>query len=111
MEGGRVDGVALSRRRSRVGKEMPEVGIASFGANLRALHVARSVHAFNEEIFRDRLGKRGPARAAIEFVERSKEWFAGDDVDVDAGTLVVPELILEGSLCAILPHDRILFRL
>src|SRR5947207_2006138 len=111
MEGGRVDGVALSSRRGRVGKEMAEVGIAAFGADLSALHAVRSVHFLDEEIFGDWLGKRRPARAAIEFVERSKEWFAGDDVDVDAGTLVIPELILEGSLCAILPHDRILFRL
>ena len=108
MERGRVDGVALSSRRSRVGKDMAEMGIASFGTNLSALHIARSVHAFDEEIFRDRFGKRGPARSAIEFVERSKERFAGDDIDVDAGALVVPELILEGGLCSILAHDRIL---
>ena len=111
MEGGRVDGVALSGRRGRVGKEMAEVGIATFGADLSALHAVRSVHFLDEEIFRDRLGKRGTARAAIKFVERSEEWFARDDIDVNAGAFVVPKLILEGGLCAILAHDRILFRL
>ena len=111
MEGGRVDGVALARRRSRVGKEMAEVGIAALGANLSALHAVRSVHFLDEEIFRDRLGKRGTARAAIKFVERSEEWFARDDIDVNAGAFVVPKLILEGGLCAILAHDRILVRL
>src|SRR5438128_5544685 len=45
---------------------------ASFGTNLSALHIARSVHAFDEEIFRDRFGKRGPARSAIESVEDRK---------------------------------------
>jgi len=111
MKGCGIDGVALSRRRSRVRKQMPEVGIASFGADFSTLHVARSVHAFDEEIFRDRFGKRRPARSAIEFVERCEEWFAGDDIDIDAGALVVPELILEGGLCPILAHDRILLRL
>ena len=95
MEGGRVDGIALSGRRRRVGKEMAKVGIASFGAHLGALHVVRSVQVFDQEIFRDRFGKRGQAGAAIEFVERSEEWFAGNDIDVNAGALVVPELILE----------------
>src|ERR1700722_8845174 len=111
MEGGRVDGVALSGRRLRVGKEMAKVGIASFGAHLRALHFVRSVRFLDNEIFRDRFAKRGAAGAAIEFVERSEEWFAGNDIDVDAGALVVPELVLEGGLCATFPHDKILVRL
>ena len=111
MEGSRVDGIALSARRRRVGKEMAEVGIAAFGADLDALHVPRIVRFFNDEIFRDRFGKRGPAGAAIEFVERSEEWFAGGDIDVDAGAFVFPELILEGGFCTILAHDKILVRL
>src|SRR5205823_2220410 len=85
MEGGRVEGVALSGGRHRVGKEMAEVGIASLGAHLGALHIVRSVRFLDEEIFRDRFGKRGAAGPAVEFVERSEEWFAGNDVDVDAG--------------------------
>jgi hypothetical protein len=111
MESGRVNGVALPCRRSWVGKEMAKVGTAAFGTDLSALHVPRGVHFFDHEIFRDWFGKRGPAGAAIEFVERSKEWFAGDDIDVKADTLVVPELILEGGLGAILAHDKILVRL
>ena len=111
MEGGRVNGVALSGGRLRVGKEMAKVGIASFGAHLGALHIVRGVQVLGEEIFRDRFAKRGHAEAAIEFVERSEEWFAGNDIDVDAGTLVIPELVLEGGLCATFPHDKILARL
>src|SRR5713101_8153173 len=76
MEGGRVNGVNLSGGRFRVGKEMAKVGIASFGAHLGALHIVRSVQVLDEEIFRDRFAKRGHAEAAIEFVERSEEWFA-----------------------------------
>ena len=111
MKSGRVDGVALSSRRRRIGKEMAKVRIAAFSADLGALHVPRGVHFFDHEIFRDWFGKRGPAGAAIEFLERSKEWFAGDDIDVNADTLVVPELILEGGLGAIFAHNKILVRL
>src|SRR5438874_10274425 len=111
MESGRVDSVALPCRRSWVGKEMAKVGIAAFSTDLGALHVPRGVHFFDHEIFRDRFGKRGPTSAAIEFVERSKERFAGDDIDVNTDTLVVPELILKGRLGAILAHDKILVRL
>jgi hypothetical protein len=107
MEGGRVNGVALSGGRLRVGKEMAKVGIASFGAHLGALHIVRSVQVLGEEIFRDRFAKRGHAEAAIEFVERSEQWFAGNDIDVDAGTLVIPELVLKRRLGATFPHDEI----
>src|SRR6266496_1698809 len=47
------------------------------------------------------------ADVAVEFVERSEEWFAGNDIDIDAGALVVPQLILERRLGATLPHDGI----
>ena len=43
MEGGRVNGVTLSSGRFRFGVEMAKAGIASFGAYLSALHIARSV--------------------------------------------------------------------
>src|SRR5438874_4983517 len=107
MEGGRVDGVTLSGGRFWVGKEMAKVGIASFGAHLGALHIVRSVHVLDEQIFRDRFAECGHADATVEFVERSEEWFAGNDIDVDAGALVVPELILESPLGATFPHDEI----
>ncbi len=107
MEGGRVDGVTLSGGRFRVGKEMAKMGVTSLRAHLGALHIFRSVHRLDEEIFRNRFAECGQADLAVEFVERSKEWFAGDDIDVDAGAVLVPELILERRFRAALPHDVI----
>src|SRR5881392_460154 len=107
MESGRVNGVNLSSGRLRFGKEMAKVGVTSFGAHLGALHIVRSVQALRDEIFRDRFAKRGQAEAAIEFVGRSKQWFAGNDIDIDAGALVIPELVLKRRLGATLPHDEI----
>jgi hypothetical protein len=107
MEGGRIDGVTLSGGRFRIGKEMAKVSVASFGAHLRTLHIVRSVQVLDEEIFRDRFAKCGHAYARVVFVERNKEWFAGDDIDINAGALVVPELVLENPLGATFPHHEI----
>src|SRR5438045_1343923 len=107
MESGRVNGVTLSGGRFRVGKEIAKVGVASFGAHLGALHIVRSVQVLDEEIFRDRFAERGHAEATIEFVERSEEWFAGNDIDIDAGALVIPELVLKRGLRSTFPHDEI----
>ncbi len=107
MEGGRVNGVSLSGGRFRVGKEIAKMRITSFGAHLGALHIVRSVQVLDEEIFRDRFAKCGKAGATIEFVERSEEWFAGNDVDVDAGALIIPELVLKRGLRATFAHDEI----
>src|ERR1700674_988912 len=95
MEGGRIEGVAYSARRLRVFKDVAKVGVASFGAHLGALHLVRSVRALDEEIFRDWFAERRHAEAGIVFVDRSEEWLVTNDVDVDAGTVVVPEFVLE----------------
>jgi len=107
MERGRVNGVHLSGGRFRVGKEMAKVGVTSLRAHLRPLHTVRIVRSLDEEIFRDRFAECGQADLAVEFVERSEEWFASNDIDVDAGAVLVPELILERRLGATLPHDVI----
>src|SRR5207248_3545101 len=107
MESGRVNGVTLSGGRFRVGKEMAKVGVTSFGAHLGALHIVRSVQVLDEEIFRDRFAKCGHADLGVVFVERSEEWFAGNNIDVDAGALVVPEFVLKRGLRATFPHDGI----
>src|SRR6266496_634569 len=107
MEGGRVDGVTLSSGRFRVGKKMAKVGVTSFGAHLDALHIVRSVRPFDKKIFRDRFAKCGHADLTVEFVERSKEWLASNDIHVDACAIVVPEIILERRLRAAFPHHEI----
>jgi hypothetical protein len=107
MQGGRVNGVHLSGGRFRVGKEMAKVGITSLRANLGPLHIVRIVRSLDEEIFRDRFTECGQADLAVEFVERCEEWFAGNDIDVDAGAVIIPELILERRFRAALPHDVI----
>src|SRR5438445_10797306 len=100
MESGRVNGVILSGGRFWVGKEIAKVRVAAFAPHLGALHIMRSVQVLDEEIFRDRFAKCRQAGAAIEFVERSDACFAGNDIDVDAVPLVIPELVWKSSLAA-----------
>src|SRR5207248_275424 len=49
-QSGRFHGVALPGRRSRIRKEMTEVGIASLGANIDALHPVRIVRPLDQKI-------------------------------------------------------------
>jgi len=107
MERGGVNRVALSGGRFGVGENIAEMGVAAFGGDSGALHIVGSIQFLNQQIFRDWLGKGGLADAGIVFVERTKQGFAGDDIDVNAGPLVVPKLILERRLGAALPHHEI----
>src|SRR5437867_13200664 len=93
MQSSRVNRVTLSTGRFRVDKEMAEVGVTAFGANLSALHIVRCVQSLDQEIFRDRFTKCGHANLTVEFVERSEEWLASNDIHVDACAVVVPEII------------------
>src|SRR3954453_10506348 len=72
--------------------------IAAFGADFDALHVVRVVLHGGYQIGRDRFAKAGHADARVVFVERSEERLASDDIDVNAGTLIVPELVLKWHL-------------
>src|ERR1700746_3741769 len=82
MERGGVNRVALSGGRFRVGENIAEMGGAAFRGDSGPLHIVGSIQFFNQQIFRDWLGKRWLADARIVFVERTKEGFAGDDIDV-----------------------------
>ena len=58
----------------------------------------------------DRPGEARPTGAAVELVDRCEQRFAGDDVDVDAGLVVVPVLAGERPLGAVLLRYVILLR-
>src|SRR5437588_12562693 len=86
---------------------MAKMGVSSFCMHFGALHIVRSIQALGERIFRNGFAKCGKADAGVVFIGRSEEWFTGDDINVDAGFLVIPELILKSPLSATLPHDGI----
>ena len=51
-----------------------------------------------------------PAGVAVELADRGEQRLAGHDVDVDAGLLVVPVLVPERRLGAVLLSDPVLLR-
>src|SRR5437899_12891251 len=67
----------------------------------------RTVGLLKNGIRRDRFGKRGSSCSAIEFVERAEERVVGDNVDIDAGAIVVPIFVSERGLGAALARKRI----
>jgi hypothetical protein len=48
---------------------------------------------------------------AVVLVDRGEQRFAGHDIDVEAGFLVVPVLVVERRLGAVLPGDPVLLGL
>src|SRR5207302_9542314 len=57
----------------------------------------------------ERPGEARPAGARFELVERAEQRLAGHDVDVDPLLVVVPELVVERRLGALVLRDGILF--
>src|SRR5262245_33436195 len=66
--------------------------------NLGPPHEELPVLALGDVPGDDRPGEARPAGARVELVERAEEGLAGDDVDVDPGLVVVPELVAERRL-------------
>src|SRR5207237_8419467 len=72
------------------------------------LHVILIFGLLKDGIRRDSFATRRSSCSAIEFVERAEERVVGDNVDVDAGAIVVPIFVSERGLGAVLAGDAIL---
>jgi hypothetical protein len=101
MERSGINDVSSEGGRIWVGKDMAKARITSLVANLGPLHLVCVVGDLDKEIVRNGFGERGQADFAVEFVNGSKQWFAGNDIDVDADFLAVPKLILKRCLRAV----------
>ena len=85
-----IEAIAHAGRLWTVVKNVAEVRVALFRADFRALH-EESLISFLDDMRRvDRLGETRPAGAALEFVGGREERFAANQVDVNAGLVVVP---------------------
>ena len=107
-QSGGIHCITFASRGGGVFENMAEVRITELGADFRPLHVMRSVGLLKDGIRRDRFGERWSSGPAIEFVERAKERIVGDNVDVDAGTIVVPIFVSKRGLGSVLSGDAIL---
>ncbi len=72
--------------------------IGSLRAHFSAFHEMGAVIALDDFFIRERLAEARPAAPGIEFIQRTEKRFAGNDVDVNAGFVIVPEVVAEGRL-------------
>src|SRR5438270_4409714 len=91
-------------------EEMAEMRIAVAAADFGAFHSERAVRFFGDVALRDRLGETGPAAPAVELIERCEKRFATDNIDINAGPMIVPILISKRRFGPALLSDAILFR-
>ena len=95
-------------RSGAVIKDVAEMRIACFAANLSALHSVGRIPLFHHGLRRYGLGETGPARAAVELVQRTEERFARDNIDVNSGLVIVPVSVVKRSFRAAFSRDVIL---
>src|SRR5438309_2339183 len=87
---------------------MTEMRIAFLSAQLCTDHAITLVGSLYDMFRRDRFGETGPAGAAIEFVERGEKRFVRDDIDINAGVVIVPVRVSKGRFGPVLARDMIL---
>src|ERR1043165_4159735 len=86
-------------------KDVAEVGIGGFGAHFGPLHKGGSVGFLGDLVFLDWLGKAWPAGAGIEFIQRTEQRFAGNNIHINTGLMIVPICVLERRFRAALLGD------
>src|SRR6267142_257890 len=93
-----IDAVTKAGRPRTIVENMAEVGIGGLRANLSAHHTMSAVVTLDDFFISEGLAETGPAATGIEFIQRTEQRFARDDVDVKAGFVIVPEFVVEGRL-------------
>src|SRR3990167_11161994 len=87
---------------------MSQVAVAMSRAPLGADHPVAVVAYFIDIGGDDGLGEARPSTAGIEFVGRGEQGLAADDIDVDAGLLIVQQFPTAGTLGAAFLGDMAL---
>src|SRR5262245_25498834 len=93
-----------------IGKDMAEMAVAVARADLRADHAVRHIAQVLDVGRLDRLREARPAAARFILVGRSKQRLARDDINIDAGLLVVEIRAGARALGAALLGDAVLLR-
>src|SRR5262245_47860756 len=107
---GRVDAIAQARRPGTVREQVAEVRVGVGRAHLHPLHAVRVVGVLGHVGFLERLREARPAGARIELVDGGEQRLARQDVDVDPGLVMVPELVAKRRLGRAALRDFVLGR-
>src|SRR4029453_8391573 len=106
----RVDAVAQARRRGAVGEHVPEVRVRTLRPYLGARREELRVLTLRDMGLLDRLREAGPAGAGVELVTRAEKRLPRHNVDVEPLLMVVPVLVAERQLGALVLRHLILLR-
>ena len=105
-----VDAVAQAGRTRAVLEDVAQVRIAVLRAHFDAPHAVADVGVIDDMLGFDRLREARPTGARLELVERAEQRLAADDVDVQAGLVVVPKFVAEGRLGGVVLRHFVLER-
>ena len=106
-----VDAIAQAAAIARaIVEDVAEMAVAVGRADLGADHAVRDVAQFVDIGRLDRLREARPAAADFKLVGRGKQRLARDDIDIDAGLLVMQIFAGARALGAALLGDAVLFR-
>src|SRR5690242_6303445 len=89
---------------------MAQVAAAVGGADLGPDHQVPEIPTPDHVTRLDRHREARPAGVAVVLADRGEQRLAGHDIDVEAGLLVVPVLVVERRLGAVLLGDPVLLR-
>src|SRR5262249_13463148 len=101
-QGRRVHAVALTGRRRPVIEHVAQVRVAVRRTDLGTLREESPVDLLANVVRIERPSEARPTGAGIVLVERAEQRLAGDDIDVNAGVLVVPVLVVKRRLGTLL---------
>jgi hypothetical protein len=77
---------------------MPQMAIAVARSHLGANHAIAFVLLLHYMLRLDWTGKTRPSTAAVKFMQRRKQWFAGNNVDIKPGLILIPIGVFKGPL-------------
>ena len=87
---------------------MPQVRIGGAAAHFHAAHVVAAIGVLGHSLRCDGAGEARPAAARIEFVGRTEQGLAADDIHINAGRKQMIVCVAEGVFGAALLGDAVL---
>src|SRR5512143_3851842 len=105
-----VHAVTLAGRLRTVVEEVAEVRVRVRRPDFRTSHEQTAIDLRLDVLRRERLGEAWPSGSRLELVERAEQGLARHDVDIDAGFVIVPVLVLEWTLRRLVLGDLVLRR-
>ncbi len=89
---------------------MPEMNVRLRTSDFRAYHGVAEIGLSPDGVVLDGFCKTGPAGFGIEFILRTEQGNAGNNIDIDAFLMIVPVFVLKRRFCGVAEGDIALER-